>query len=101
MVIGADADTSIAQTSTDWVTRGQQVVDTLKSTATDSQAEAVKLLDTAGVAYDTHWVTNAILVKDGSRELATQLGGLSSVERIRASVTYEAPEPVEIGRAHV
>lgn len=91
--------TSAAQTTSatdieDWTERGQFVVDQLKSTAGQSQATVRKLLDERGIGYDAHWITNAILVQDGSRALAEQIAALPEVEQIRAPRTYELPDPV-------
>lgn len=92
---GSSAPTTSATAIEDWTERGQFVVDQLKATAEQSQATARKLLDDSGVGYQAHWITNAILVEEGSRALAEQLAALDGVEQIRAPRTYEAPEPVE------
>ncbi|WP_199521344.1 S8 family serine peptidase [Jiangella anatolica] len=92
---GSSARTTSATGIDDWTERGQFVVDQLKAAADQSQATARKLLDERGVGYEAHWITNAILVQDGSRALAEQLAALDGVEQIRAPRTYELPEPVD------
>ena len=91
----ADADTGRAVAVDDWTARGQMVVDELKTTAQRSQATARKALDHYGVKYETYWITNAILVRDGNRALAEELAKLDAVEQIRAPRTYLRPDPVE------
>ncbi|WP_116949359.1 S8 family serine peptidase [Jiangella endophytica] len=91
----SSARTTSATAITDWTERGQFVVDQLKATAEQSQATVRKLLDERGVGYQAHWITNAILVEDGTRALAEQIAALDGVEQIRAPRTYERPEPVD------
>ncbi|PSL08287.1 subtilisin family serine protease [Haloactinopolyspora alba] len=93
--LSAKADTGKAATTDDWTTRGQQVVDELKSTARRSQAGVRKLLDSRGIGYEPYWITNAILVRDGDRALAERLAAMDAVEQIRAPRTYQPPDPVE------
>ncbi|MBB5787681.1 carboxypeptidase regulatory-like domain-containing protein [Jiangella mangrovi] len=91
----SSARTTSATDIADWAERGQFVVDQLKATADQSQATVRKLLDERGIGYEAHWITNAILVEDGSRALAEELAALDAVEQIRAPRTYELPEPVD------
>ncbi|SDU19934.1 carboxypeptidase regulatory-like domain-containing protein [Jiangella alkaliphila] len=91
----SSARTTSATAIEDWTERGQFVVDQLKATADQSQAAVRKLLDERGIGYQAHWITNAILVQDGSRALAEELAALDGVEQIRAPRTYELPEPVD------
>jgi subtilisin family serine protease len=90
----SSATTTSATGIDDWTERGQFVVDELKATADRSQATVRKILDERGVGYDAHWITNAILVQDGTRALAEELAALDAVEQIRAPRTYELPEPI-------
>ncbi len=89
----AAADLSGAPATKDWATRGQQVVDALQSTAEASQVEVRRLLESKRVEFESYWVTNAVLVKGGSSQLATELASLSSVAQILATRTYEQPDP--------
>lgn len=91
----SSARTTSATAIEDWTERGQFVVDQLKATADQAQAPVKKLLDERGIGYDAHWITNAILVEDGSRALAEELAAMSAVEQIRAPRTYELPEPID------
>ncbi|GAA1876404.1 S8 family serine peptidase [Myceligenerans crystallogenes] len=92
---GDTPDLSAAYGIADWAARGQYVVDTLKAAAEQSQAGVVAELEAAGVSYETQWASNAILVHDGSLELATELAADAEVTQVRPTVTYAAPAPVE------
>lgn len=89
------ADLSAAKDIADWDDRGQYVYDTLTAVADESQASLVKELDEAGADYETYWISNAILVRDGNAALATSLATSSEVERISAPRGYHLVEPVE------
>ncbi|QTX03593.1 S8 family serine peptidase [Agromyces archimandritae] len=79
----------------DWGERGQAVYDALTEAATASQADVIAELDAAGVAYEPHWITNAVLVRDGSMELATKLAADREVAEIRQTSVLPLDEPVE------
>ncbi|QTX03594.1 carboxypeptidase regulatory-like domain-containing protein [Agromyces archimandritae] len=89
------ADLSGASSISDWGQRGVAVHDALKSTADASQADVVKALDAAGVDYQAHWISNAVLVRDGSLDLATQLAADMGVSEIRQTESLPLEEPVE------
>lgn len=95
VTFGQSADLSGAQEVDDWVERGQYVYDRLRATAESSQAATVRRLEAAGVEYQTHWITNAIRVENGTLGLASSLAAQDSVERILAPVTYDTPDPIE------
>ncbi|AXH95332.1 cell wall-binding repeat-containing protein [Ornithinimicrobium avium] len=77
-----------------WDERGQAVYDALTSTAESSQAAARATLDEAGVAYRSFFITNAILVTGGDRELLTSLALSPEVEGVYLPAKYDLPEPV-------
>lgn len=87
------ADLSRARQVSDWSERGQAVFDGLQATARTSQSEVVDELDKEGVRYTSYWVTNAILVEDGSAELATRLASEPSVTQIHETSRFELEEP--------
>ncbi len=89
----ARADLSAAPAERDWTARGQLVVDALQATADESQASARELLDAQQVTYESYWITNAVLVRDGTAEMANDLAALNSVSQILAPRTYELPDP--------
>ncbi len=60
--------------------RGQAVVDALQETARDSQAAALKELAAEGVAHQSFWVSNRILVQDVDSALTARLAALPGVE---------------------
>ncbi|WP_079574050.1 carboxypeptidase regulatory-like domain-containing protein [Krasilnikoviella flava] len=89
------ADLTAAKDLADWDERGRFVYDTLTAVADASQAGLVKDLDAAGADYETFWISNAILVRDGDGALATSLAASPEVERISAPRRYHLVEPVE------
>lgn len=92
-------DLSAAEGITSWSERGDYVYETLLAAAEASQKDAVAELEAAGATYTSHWATNAILVEDGSLDLATDLAADMQVLEVRPRTHYEAPEPVETTEA--
>src|SRR5690606_27224189 len=78
----------------DWDARGIAVYEALTATARTSQADTIAALQAAGFDYSAKWITNAIIVRDGTLELARQLAESSEVLEIRETVVYELIEPV-------
>lgn len=89
------ADLSAAREIADWTERGQYVFDALTKTAEASQAGTLAELEAAGVEYEPYWISNRVLVKGGTLELATALAGSAEVEHIQATQTLDIPAPVE------
>ncbi|MDR7381833.1 S8 family serine peptidase [Promicromonospora iranensis] len=89
------ADLEPAKDIADWGERGQFVYDALTSTATASQADVVADLETAGVDYETYWISNAILVEDGTEALAKQVAASREVEQVHERFVAQQIEPVE------
>ncbi|MFE6968088.1 carboxypeptidase regulatory-like domain-containing protein [Isoptericola sp. NPDC057653] len=89
------ADLGAAQDIADWDERGQYVYDTLTAVADRSQADLVKALDAAGTDYETFWISNRILVRDGNDALATSLARSPEVTRITAPTSFDLVEPVK------
>ncbi|NYI81064.1 carboxypeptidase regulatory-like domain-containing protein [Nocardioides panzhihuensis] len=93
----------------DWTERGQYVVDALEKTAKASQAGAVAELEAAKVNYKTYAISNAILVKDASENLALKLAAdpeiktvherakVSLVEPVKKEASTKAPQGIEWG----
>lgn len=90
--IAGRADNSAARTIDGWGARGRAVYNGLRSFADESQSVARRTLDQSGADYQPYWIVNAIFVSDGTRALALELAGLSSVESIFGPVSYELPE---------
>ncbi|WP_298325710.1 carboxypeptidase regulatory-like domain-containing protein [Haloactinopolyspora sp.] len=88
-----EPDLSEAAQIADWAERGQAVYDALRASATQAQADVVAELDERGVDYDAFWVTNAILVRNGSADLATDLAVHSTVEEISEADDFELDDP--------
>ena len=91
----AEADTGRAEQMRSWGNRGRFVVDELRSTAQQSQADARGLLEADGRRFTSYWITNAIHVEAGDYLLAQLLARDPAVQRIFAPVEYAAPEPVD------
>ncbi|MCF4120565.1 S8 family serine peptidase [Antribacter sp. KLBMP9083] len=90
------ADLAAAKDIADWGERGQYVHDALTTTAQASQASTLAELEAAGVEYEPYWISNRVLVKSGTLELATSLAASVEVEEIHETVTLEIPEPVAV-----
>ncbi|GGM30050.1 hypothetical protein GCM10010102_26930 [Promicromonospora citrea] len=88
-------DLAPAKDIADWAERGQFVYDALTSTAKESQAGVVADLEAAGVEYESYWITNAILVEDGTAKLATKVAGSREVEQVHERFSAQQIEPVE------
>ncbi|GAA1723273.1 hypothetical protein GCM10009809_18920 [Isoptericola hypogeus] len=93
------ADLTAAKDIADWDDRGAYVYDALTSVAADSQADLVKQLEADGASYETFWISNRILVTDGTLGLANQLATSAEVSRISTPVVLEPVEPVEREKA--
>ncbi|MCI1642582.1 MAG: carboxypeptidase regulatory-like domain-containing protein [Actinomyces sp.] len=89
------ADLSPATGIADRTERGQYVVDRLKATAQDSQADAIDSLKKAGADYESFWISNRILVKGGDLTLATQLAADPEVKEIHETTTADKPDPFD------
>ncbi|HEY3557585.1 MAG TPA: S8 family serine peptidase, partial [Kribbella sp.] len=89
-----DADLSKARQIADWGARGRFVYDTLRKSAEKAQSDVVAELDKRGAHYKTYWVTNAILVEDGTAELATDLAAQPAVTEIHQPAEFTLDKPV-------
>ena len=87
------ADLAAAAGITDWVERGAAVVKALQATAEASQAEVRKELDVADVSYTSFWISNTILVRGGSQDLARATAEHTDVKTLRTPETFEIPQP--------
>ncbi len=87
LVIGEQADLSGAYQISDWVERGQYVLDALKSTAERSQKRARAELDRRGLRYRSFLAGNEIYVYGGNQRALQALLNLPEVARVRAPVT--------------
>ena len=73
--------------------KGRFVFSALTQTAEETQAPLRTWLDTQGVKYQSFWIVNMILVRDGDRELALAAAERPDVERIEGnpSIKNELP----------
>ncbi|NIK54304.1 carboxypeptidase regulatory-like domain-containing protein [Kribbella shirazensis] len=93
------ADLSKAKQIKDWGARGRFVHDTLRKSAETAQSDVVAELKKQGAHYTTYWVTNAILVEDGTADLATALAGKPSVTEIHEPAEFTLDKPPVAGPA--
>ena len=87
------ADLSAAAGITDWAERGAAVVKALQVTAEASQAEVREQFDVANISYTSFWISNTILVRGGSRDLARATTRNPDVKALRTPETFEIPAP--------
>lgn len=90
-----NADTTPAGAAADRTERGTRVVNTLRATAEASQGDVRRLLNDKGVRHTPFWVTNAIIVRGGSLDLAREIAALPGVAEITAPRVYPLITPVE------
>jgi hypothetical protein len=90
----AKTDLSKARQIGDWAARGQYVYDALQKSAKAAQSDVVAELDKQGAHYKTYWVTNAILVEDGTAALATDLAAQPAVTAIVKPAEFTLDKPV-------
>ncbi|PUB28024.1 subtilase family protein [Promicromonospora sp. AC04] len=88
-----ETDLSAAGGITNWSERGEYVYETLLAAAESSQKEAVAALEESGTEYTSYWATNAILVEDGSLDLATDLAADAEVLEVRPTTRHALEEP--------
>jgi hypothetical protein len=94
LVLRHKADLTDAYEIRDWEERGQYVYDQLRSTAKESQADLLRKLQSEGIEFQSFWIANRVLVRDGSPATLDVARSQSEVDSIRAAHTYDAPEPV-------
>ncbi|MFJ8580896.1 carboxypeptidase regulatory-like domain-containing protein [Micromonospora sp. NPDC093277] len=97
--LSVKANLDAAQDIADWGKRGQYVYDTLTSTAKTSQADVIKQLEANDADYESFWISNRILVEDGTLELAKKLAAQPEVSQIVESTTFDLVEPVKRDKA--
>jgi subtilisin family serine protease len=94
---GAQANLSAARSMTTKAAKAAEVRRAKLATATASQANVVKLLDSAGADYQTFWLLNRIMVTGQSKLLDT-IAAYPEVAKISELRTYKLPDN-EIGAA--
>jgi subtilisin family serine protease len=87
-------DMSAAKAIKDWGERGRFVYDTLRKSAESAQSDVVAELNKRGAHYTTYWVSNAILVEDGTADLATALAGEPAVTEIHEPAEFTLDKPL-------
>ncbi|SCE65902.1 Serine protease, subtilisin family [Micromonospora coriariae] len=97
--LSAKANLDAAPNIADWGKRGQYVYDALTSTAKTSQADVIQQLEANGADYESFWISNRILVEDGTMELAKELAAQSEVSQITETTKFDLVEPVKREKA--
>ncbi|MFF4877526.1 carboxypeptidase regulatory-like domain-containing protein [Micromonospora sp. NPDC000668] len=97
--LSAKANLDAAPNIADWGKRGQHVYDALTSTAKTSQADVIQQLEANGVDHESFWISNRILVEDGTLELAKELAAQSEVSQITETTKFDLVEPVKREKA--
>ena len=92
--LGSKADLSKASAEKDWNKRGAAVYDALRKHADTTQAGIVAQLKKANADFTPYWITNAVLVRSGTLDLAKSLAAKAEVQQIRETTTYELIKPV-------
>ncbi len=87
------SDLAKASRQPGWAARGASVVKALKSTADRSQAATRSKLRADKVDFTAYHIVNAILVRDGDRNLARELAERPEVARILPTRTYQLHRP--------
>ncbi len=78
----------------DWNARGRFVYDALRRNADESQAQARRTLDEAGIEYVSFFTGNLLYVRGGGIELASTLAGLPEVSAVTTAGTYAIVPPI-------
>lgn len=94
-----EADLTNAGGITNWDERGRHVYEALTSTAKASQAGLIKELEAVDADYESYWISNRILVEDGTLALADKLAKSGEVQRISETVQLNLVEPVKRAEA--
>lgn len=89
LVFAEKADLSGAYRISDWVERGQYVLDALKAAAARSQKRAQAELQRRGLRYRSFFAGNEIYVYAGNGPALQALVNLPEVARVRAPVTVQ------------
>lgn len=95
----ASADLRKASRVRDKSPRGAAVIRTLKSTARDSQAQALRIAKSVkGSKPASYWLTNSLFVT-GDAKLAKRIAAIRGVTNLHLSRVYPLIEPVTSGAA--
>ncbi len=76
-----EANLSHAYQISDWVQRGQYVVDQLKKTAHDSQSQALAFAKREGIKANSYWISNA-MVFTSKKQFSDEIAGFAGVTQV-------------------
>lgn len=89
------ADLSRAQLLTSKEEKGQFVYETLTTVAKKSQAPLIKYLESQNISFDRFYISNLIVIKNGSQNLISELSKRSDIEYISSDASFRSvPEPI-------
>lgn len=92
VLFGSDPDLSAAAGMSDWSARGRFVVDELLRLTEETQADARRLLDEAGIEATSYWAVDAMAVV-GPDELGDALTRLPGVTDVYAEPLHQQVAP--------
>jgi hypothetical protein len=92
VLMSEQADTSFAQSISDWQARGQVVFDTLVEVARRTQKPVLDILATAGAEAESFWIVNTIKVVTSGEQVIKGLAERSDVASIKANASWRIPE---------
>jgi len=95
ILLGDQADLSVAHDIKDWDERGWFVYNTLTTHAAATQADLRSFLDLEGVKYQTFWAANMI-VATADESLVQRLSERPDVARLESNRSTRWIEPAEI-----
>ncbi|MBN1316921.1 MAG: S8 family serine peptidase [Anaerolineales bacterium] len=93
LVLADEADLSMAYSLPTKQERGRFVYDTLWKTAQESQAPIKEWLDGQNIDYQSFYIVNLILVRDGDREMVETMARRPDIARIEANPSIRNPLP--------
>jgi PKD repeat protein len=95
VVLKSQADLKAAYGMTDWNARGEYVYNTLKAHADTSQVALRQTLSGAAVEYESLFIINAVIVRNGTAALVNSLSARADVAQIVANhrIAVEKPDP--------
>lgn len=76
-----------------WNERGRYVHERLRATAESSQAAARSMLTARGIQFESHWIKNVVVVRQGDLGALLAAGALDEVSRVQEMPDAELIKP--------
>ena len=87
------ADLNAAFSMKDWSARGKFVFETLQKVASESQKPVIAYAQRHGLDHESFLTTNAVLIRNGTLQVARDLAALPGVELLRLERVFLLPDP--------